>query len=373
MRLIILTVIIVNCVDTSFSQDKRGIFRDSVDNAFDISRWLLDLHGFIPLLSPITEPAVGYGLAGAGVYFIPKKKANSPGFKMPDIVGLGGGFTQNGTWFAGGGYIGFWKDNHIRYRGILGYGNIRLKYYGLGEGPLSTDPASFRLESLFFLQQLQFRIHTSNFFLGGNYLFNKTKIHFFEESDVPDIDPRDSDLVNSGITLIGEYESFNNILSPTRGIRIQFSYRKYLEFLGSDQNSQRLGFFTLAYIPVFDRWVAGIRLESFLASDNTPFFLLPYINLRGVPALRYQGELTALAETEQYFNVYKRWGMVAFAGYGRTVNDLGSSGNGSKAWNAGGGFRYLIARHLGLQMGIDVGWGPENWAFYIIFGSSWLK
>ena len=46
---------------------------------------------------------------------------------------------------------------------------------------------------------------------------------------------------------------------------------------------------------------------------------------------------------------------------------------GSTAWDAGAGFRYKIARLLGLQMGVDVARGPEDWAFYIVFGSAWLK
>jgi hypothetical protein len=37
----------------------------------------------------------------------------------------------------------------------------------------------------------------------------------------------------------------------------------------------------------------------------------------------------------------------------------------------GGGFRYLLARKLGLQTGIDVARGPEETAFYIQVGSSW--
>ena len=40
-------------------------------------------------------------------------------------------------------------------------------------------------------------------------------------------------------------------------------------------------------------------------------------------------------------------------------------------WNAGGGFRYLTAREFGLQMGIDVARGPEQWAIYVVFGNSW--
>ena len=50
-----------------FSQDKNGLFGDSLDNAFDISNWLFELHGILPIISPITEPALGYGFIGAPV------------------------------------------------------------------------------------------------------------------------------------------------------------------------------------------------------------------------------------------------------------------------------------------------------------------
>jgi hypothetical protein len=100
---------------------------------------------------------------------------------------------------------------------------------------------------------------------------------------------------------------------------------------------------------------------------------MPFIGLRGVPVLRYQGELTMLAETEQFVNVYKRWSLVGFGGAGTTVPSLDDMNIGETAWNAGIGFRYLLARLLGLQMGMDIARGPEEWAFYIVFGSAWLK
>jgi hypothetical protein len=355
------------------AQKKQGLFRDSLDHAFDISKWLLDIHGFIPLVSPITEPAIGYGAAGAAVYFIPKKKSPDKGFQMPDIAGLGGGYTSNGTWLIGAGYNGFWKDNTIRYRGGLGYTSVNLKYYGTEDGLLASHPLKFNMESFFLLQQVQFRISESNFFLGGNYIFNETKITFFEESELPGLDPLDFNIINSGFTLIAEYETLNNILSPTKGVKIQLSSRAYFVALGSNRNSQRLSFSTVGYAPIFEKWNAGFRFDAQMASGQTPFFMLPFINLRGVPAMRYQDELILLLETEQYFNVYRRWGLVAFGGYGRAMENIGSWPGGSGAWNAGAGFRYLIARLLGLRMGIDVARGPENWAFYIVFGSSWLK
>ena len=356
-----------------FSQDGSKLFRDSLDGAFDISKWLFDLHGFIPIISPITEPAVGYGLVGAGVYFFPKKKSSNNEFKMPDIVGIGGGYTQNGTWFAGAGYAGFWKDDQIRYLGVFGYGNINLKYYGSGNDYLANNPAKFSIESYFLLQQALFRIKKSHFLLGGKYLFMKTNVAAFEESKIPEVNPSDFDLINSGIGFISEYETFNNILSPTKGLRVHLSYLQFLKILGSDKDNGRLSFFTLAYLPINKNWISGFRAESMFATGNTPFYLMPYINLRGVPVLRYQGELTLLAETEQLVRIYKRWSVVGFTGIGTTIPSLDDFNFGPVAWNVGGGIRYKVARLLGLQMGIDVARGPEDWAFYIIFGNAWLK
>lgn len=358
----------------SYSQQKeKKIFKDTLDGAFDISKYLLEIHGFLPVVSVITEPALGFGGVLAGIYFIPKEKAADQKFRMPDIAGIGGGYTENGTWFLGGGYAGFWKDDNIRYRGILGYGDINLKYYGNDSDFLASNPVNFSMKSLFFLQQALFRIKNSRFMLGGKYYFGKTRVTAFETSQIPGLNPRDFDLISSGLGVIGEYERLNNILSPSKGFRIQLDYSQSLEFLGSDRNFSKVSFFTLGYIPITDTWNSGFRFESLIASENTPFYALPYINLRGVPSLRYQGQLTVLAETEQFVNVYKRWSIVGFAGLGSTVSSLNEMNFSPIVWNAGTGVRYLIARMLGLQMGFDIARGPEDWAFYITVGSSWLK
>ncbi len=44
-------------------------FRDPQDGQFDMSEWLLDHKGFLPVPIIITEPAVGYGGGAALVFF----------------------------------------------------------------------------------------------------------------------------------------------------------------------------------------------------------------------------------------------------------------------------------------------------------------
>jgi hypothetical protein len=48
---------------------------------------------------------------------------------------------------------------------------------------------------------------------------------------------------------------------------------------------------------------------------------------------------------------------------------------GSSKWvvSGGAGFRYMVARKFKLRMGVDLAKGPDTWAYYIVFGTSWKK
>ena len=371
---ITLFILFLSLFNISFAQKKQRLLRDTLDNAFDVSHYMYDLNGLLPILSPITEPAVGFGGALAMVYFIPKKKDSTLKFQMPDILAIAGGLTENNTWFLGGGYLGFWKNDHIRYRGIFGYGDIKLKYYGNGSDFLAKNPISFSTKSTFLLQQANFRIGNSNFLLGGKYQYSKTTNTLFEENDSKWINPKELKMTNSAIGIIGEFENFNNFISPTKGIRFNINYLQYSQLIGSDQDFGISASFLHYYLPIIqNKWISGFRLEGQLATENTPFYLNPFINLRGVPAMRYQGKLTALVETEQLLLLTKRWGIVAFTGIGSTYENNEQLNKTATTWNYGTGFRYLIARELGLRMGIDVAKSNNDWGVYIIFGTAWLK
>jgi hypothetical protein len=49
-------------------QEPRPLFTDPTDGAFDVSGFLATRQGLLPLVVPITEPAIGYG-AGVGLAF----------------------------------------------------------------------------------------------------------------------------------------------------------------------------------------------------------------------------------------------------------------------------------------------------------------
>lgn len=316
----------------------------------------------LPLVVPITEPAVGFGVIGGVMYNITKKDPNEKADMVAGIAGV----TTNGTWLAGGGYLGYWKQDRIRFTGFTGYGNIIMDYYGLG----NDNPIQFDQEAFFLSQELLFRLGSSNFFIGGKYQLSTIYVdpNFFPERSI-DLD----DLfktVNSGISIVTEFDNLNHFLSPTEGYKIELSYDQNLEVLGSRRNWGTLNLNVNMYWPVNEWWVPGLRFESHVATGTPPFYAYPYVNLRGIAALRYQGKTSLVVETEHLFNLAKRWGVVGFTGIGTAIKSIEDREN-EVVWNAGSGVRFLASRSMGVKIGIDIAKGPEEWAYYFTIGSAW--
>jgi hypothetical protein len=130
----------------------------------------------------------------------------------------------------------------------------------------------------------------------------------------------------------------------------------------------------LFYWDIHPKVVLGWRLDGRFVHGDTPFYALPYIDLRGIPALRYQGDDVLVTELEARWNFRNRWSLVGFTGVGEAQDsfpDLFGSGDNGLKHTVGAGARYLIARRLGLQAGFDVARGPEETVFYLTVGSAW--
>lgn len=109
--------------------------------------------------------------------------------------------------------------------------------------------------------------------------------------------------------------------------------------------------------------------------NEPPFYLNPFVQLRGVPAMRYQGEIVADAEFELRYQILNRWSILGFGGVGFTWNDTSSGQVYRQDVIAGGlGFRYLLARKYGMHAGLDFGVSDRSGtAVYIQFGTAWLR
>ena len=353
-------------------------FTDPEDGALDMSEFIIDYKGFLPVPLIITEPAVGYG-GGLGLMFVRnslrerRDEAKSSGHVTPpDIFGAIFAATENGTKFAAaGGMFSFGDQESWRYRGGVGRMDVNLDFYGTG-GNLGNGDRSigFNLDGWAMSHQVLRRLGESAEFLGLRWVYLDLDSTFDQTRPPPALAPGQRTLTSSGIGPTLEHDSRDNIFTPNRGWQAALDALFYSPEIGGDEKFQTYRAHLFAWQPLGQQFVLGTRLDARAARGEVPFYQLPFIDIRGVPKGRYQDDNVSAAELELRWNVTPRWALIGFLGTGKAWGTESFADANSIA-AGGAGVRYLIARRLGIYMGLDVARGPEDTAFYIQVGSAW--
>ena len=348
--------------------------RDTLDGRLDLSRYLIDAHGFIPVPMIITEPALGgFGGLIAPVFLKPKKVEGYDGYIPPDITAALGMYTANGSYGAGAFRSGSFPLQGIKYRLGFMYANLNLKFYRTF--PIIGEKSFlFNFESTPIFLSVSKKIHKLDVYLGLSYLYAKTKVKAkFTDALPPDVSLPELNSHVSTLGLFTELDKRDNVFTPDKGFIAHLAYNVDASWTGSDYNYQRLNIPINIFLLINKQWISGFRFEMNQVYDDPPFYLMPSINLRGIPAARYQGKTTLVVETEQRFDLDGRWSVLGFAGYGKTISPDESLFESQDVYSVGTGFRYLLARAFKVRTGIDVAWGPDSFGWYIVFGHNWNR
>lgn len=380
-KIIVTFFLLVNTV-TAHAVSMMDGFTDPEDGMFDVSHWLAEKKGFFPVPIIITEPAIGFGLGAALVFLhdplagrVPDGETYDPQSKdaegkliPPSISALFGMYTENDTWMAGGAHMGVWRNDNIRYTGALATGSINIKFY---RNILGNDIAiNSNIEPDILFQGLKFRLAGSKFFAGASYLLLDTD----SEISLSNLDPSFKNSTRDAAVIFSlDYDSRNTIFTPTDGISSSIEATLFREAVGSDTDFDKYKAKIYYFTPMTENFVLGLRgdVETINGdSGDIPFYMYPYVNLRGIPVMRYQGETVGVAEAELGWNFTSRWTVLGFGGAGRTTGIIDND-EITTVYSKGLGIRYFVARRFGAHVGFDIAKGPEDTAFYIQFGHAW--
>ncbi|KAF2083043.1 BamA/TamA family outer membrane protein [Flavobacterium sharifuzzamanii] len=361
------------------AQKHQTVLKDSLDGAFDLSDFLIYANGFIVVPTIITEPAVG-GFGGAVAPIFLKKHApvidenGKKRFINPDITGGIGMYTANKSWLAGAFRSATLIKPKILYRGFAAYGDMNLSFYANNLPNQKDQEFKLNFKSTIFYTQWLKQFNNAKWSAGPQYLFLNSKINL-PDLDLPPpfVNPKD---IKSTISQLGaalQFDGRDNIFTPDKGIRIQTDFFWSDKALGSDYQAWRINLSAIGYYPLAKTLIGGLRIEGEQALGSPPFYLQPGINMRGIPAARYMGKTSIVSELEFRWDLYRRWSLMGFGGLASAFDDCDQAFAKPVVYSYGTGFRYLIARKFKLRMGVDVAKGPEEWAYYIVFGSNWMR
>jgi hypothetical protein len=371
------------CAALHAQHEKKKIpTKDSLDGAFDLSDYLIDANGFIPVPIIITEPAVGGFGGGIVPVFIKREQPYIDTIKgkvvvtpvAPAITGGIGLYTVNNTWMVAGFRSGTFIKSRIKYLIGGAYGNVNTSFYrtvpdvGEKEFPFNLKMVAVPLQAIK-------RIGFSHWYGGFKYLFLKTNVEYTGSPSLPPefVKHKEYSSIVSQLGAVIELDNRDNVFTPDNGFKVHFDAIRSDNIFGSDYDYWHLNYYMYAYKAISNKLIGGWRVDGQQSFGDQPFYIKPYIDMRGVPALRYQGNADLLTELEARWDFYKRWSIMLFGGTGKAFDDWKDFGSSTLVYSYGTGFRYLVARKFKVRMGVDVAFSNHDWAYYIVFGSNWLK
>lgn len=336
----------------------------------------------LPIPIFITEPAVGEGLGIALALFHPVKAGKSDETRLatlesmadsaaprkapPVVTGVAGAYTNSKSWFAGVGHSNNWRNDSIRYTGLLAAAKINSNIY------VGGLPVDFSMEATLIYQEMKFRVAGSNFMLGfaASYLDAENRFGIGLPDDQDD-GRFSADFQNVGLAVKAAYETRDNTMNPRTGQLVDLSVWRYDDAIGGDYDYWSARLKALSFHSFTDKFTLGLRLDVSGVDGRVPFFAVPFVRLRGVPALRYQNKIAGAVEVEARYLLRPKWEVSAFGGLGYTSDDFPIYDNPDSIYNFGVGARYNIFEAHNVWVGLDIARGPEDWNYYIQVGHPW--
>ena len=349
-------------------------FRDPQEGQLDLSYFLENPRGFLPVPIVVTEPAVDYG-GGVAVMFVrPREEAGAEGWDRPNISAVGAVATQNGTWGGLAGDASRWMDGRLRTQVGGGTGQINLDFYGLGPDRFSVDEkVRYSLQFTGAIAQANWQLAPkSPWAVGLRYVYADVDPKLRDDPIFPGLADRARVRI-SAPTAVVEYDSRDNVFTPTRGAYAESSWMASREALGATDDFERFDQIVMGWHQLTPNWTLGARGNYAWSSSGTPFFMRPFVQLRGVPAMRYQGDSAASVEAELRWQFSGRWSLVGFGGFGSTRISRETFSATQSVGSGGVGFRYELARKFGLHVGLDLAHSTGTTAVYLQIGNAWFR
>lgn len=329
---------------------------------------------FVAAPIPSLSPTFGFGLAlgAAYIYYPPGAGTNS----KPWITGVGGFYTENGSWGAGAAHKMNWGDDRWRLLGALAYADLKYDFYGVGTGagdagqsvPLRQTVAGGAVELL--------RDVGHRWYVGGRYQSGQVQTSIETSSlNVPPAlagFPLALDAQISAVGLRLQRDTRDSSFYPMRGALLDFEANFFDSAFGSDLTFQTYALAYNHYFELATNQVLALRGYGRATGGNAPFFALSSFgtgaDLRGYTPGRYRDQLMLAVQAEYRWRITERLGVVGFGGVGSVAPELGKFDQ--LLPSVGTGLRYVIAKKNNVSFRFDVAWGRDERTFYLGIGEA---
>jgi outer membrane translocation and assembly module TamA len=174
--------------------------------------------------------------------------------------------------------------------------------------------------------------------------------------------------VSSGLGLSMIWDSRDNIFYPSKGIYIKLKTLFYMKAIASDYDFNWYVADIRKYIGLRNQQIFAIQFFGSFVSDRTPFYEFPLLGggqiMRGYFQGRYRDKLYMAGQAEYRRHLWRRFGMVAFAGAGDVSEKFRGFQIREFKTSLGFGLRFLFNKEENVNIRMDIGFGKDTNGIY---------
>ena len=316
--------------------------------------------GIIPIFGYAPETKFVGG--AAGIYTFRASEESRPSSAL-----LSASYTQKKQYSLSLTPELYFRDGKYRIQST-GMGLLKSPelFYGIGNDTSSDAEESFTHQTVYFRVNFQRQvIEAMN--VGVQYGFERTKMLEVEKGSLladGEITGSDGGR-NSGVGILLNWDSRDNVFFATKGGFHQVSYMIYRDFLGSEYEFSQYELNVRQYIPLSSSHTLAFQGIFNSVTGDPPFHKLSLLGgqsmMRGHYMGRYRDKNMIAFQVEyRVLPVWWRFGLVGFLGIGDVSDDIKNFKLEDFKYSAGFGIRFQIMPGEGINLRIDQAFGEGD-------------
>lgn len=369
-----------------YSQYMKKLRRDSI--RANKAVWLSILGG------PSYTPEASLGVGGALLASFKINKNDS--ISQRSYIPAGFNVSINGTFIVAGAGVLFFNENRFKIYANYGYRNEPANFYGVGfdevdrnsnllkDKLIDKDQTIYRRSYLTLTPRFIWSLG-KNMYAGGIFAVNYNKVVKTDSNSIlqgyldnPNQDGFRRKYHNIGLGAVFQYDTRNDVATPTSGLFASASALAYGKYLGGKYNYELFELEYRQFQNVFrERSTLAWIAKTQIGVGDVPFTELPTFgspnDLRGFLVGKYRDKSMAFGiveyrhmfgSQEQYDmgKLLSKFGFVAWVGTGT----IGKTPADWSEWKLNYGVGLRIQIQPGKNFRLDIGGGPgQKLGFYM--------
>ncbi|TAH27757.1 MAG: hypothetical protein EAZ07_00760 [Cytophagales bacterium] len=321
---------------------------------------------FVPIV--IKSPETKWGLGYASSYFFKIKKEDTL-TRTSNIESIGLITMRKQLIFMLGANLFSPNEKYI-FRIRNTFSRFPDKFWGIGDNTPKSNLESYAFDQFFSNPQLLRKIF-SKVYVGiiwelqivYNMHYQKNKL--FDNTVIRGKDGG----ISSGLGILLAWDTRNNAFSPDKGAFVQFSMLKFSPLILSEYQFTNTVIDIRKYISLRRKQVLAFQAYGSFATGAVPYRYLASHggsdNMRGYYAGRYRDNSQIYIQAEYRIPIWKRIGMVVFAGIGDISNRVLIYRFQPIKYTLGSGLRIALKPKEKLNLRLDFGIGHQSFASYV--------